>query len=94
MAIKVMCLGLPLDGPTQVSIEPGPDVGLTLRELITRYLAPQFEGDLVEALIDSQGLRGDYVVLVNGRNAIGLGGLDVPLGDKAEVLITPPVGGG
>ena len=94
MAIKVMCLGLPLHGPTQVSIELGPNVGLTLRELITRYLAPQFDGDLVKTLFDSKDLRESYVILVNGRNAMGLGGLDVPLGDETEVLIIPPVGGG
>ncbi len=93
MAIRVTCLGLPLRGPAHLSIEPDPGSDLTLRELVKHYMAPQFDGDLVATLFDSEGLREDYVVLVNGRNALGLG-LDTPLGDDAEVVIIPPVGGG
>jgi molybdopterin converting factor small subunit len=92
MAIKVACMGLPLQGPKHVSIEA--DSALTLRDLVTRYLAPQFDGNLVDALFDANGLPQNYVILVNGRNALELGGLDILLEDQAEVLITPPVTGG
>jgi len=75
-----------------MSIEP--DTVLTLRDLVTRYLASQFDGNLADALFDANGLREEYVILVNGRNALGLDGLDTVLDDQAEVLITPPVTGG
>ena len=92
MAIKVACMGLPVQGPKHLSIEPAS--ALTLRDLITRYLAPQFDGNLVDTLFDANGLRKEYVILVNGRNALELGGLDIVLDNQADVLITPPVTGG
>ena len=94
MAIKVVCLGLPLEGPTHISVEPDSALGLTLRELVSRYVAPQFKGDLVQALFDANGLRDGFVILVNGRNALGLGGPDSPVQDQAQVFIMPPVDGG
>ena len=92
MAIKVASMGLPVSGPKHLTIEP--DSALTLRDLVTRYLAPQFDGNLVDALFDANGLRREYAILVNGRSALELGGLDILLDDQAEVLITPPVTGG
>lgn len=94
MAIKVVCMGLPVHGPTHVSVDWDPACDLTLKELVVRYLAPQFDGNLRQILFDQDNLRDDYVVLVNGRNALGLDGADTALEDNAEVLITPPVGGG
>ena len=94
MSIKIVCLGMPLEGPTSIVVEPYPALGLSLRELIAHYVAPQFKGDLVETLFDANGLRDEFVVLVNGRNALGLGGPDSPVQDQAEIMITPPVGGG
>lgn len=94
MAIKVVCLGLPLEGPAHISVESDPALGLTLRELISRYVAPQFKGDLVHALFDANGLREEFVILVNGRNALGLGGPDSPVQDQSQVFIMPPVDGG
>lgn len=85
-------MGLPVSGPKHLSIEP--DSALTLRDLVTRYLTPQFDGNLADILFDANGLREEYVILVNGQNALGLGGLDILLDDQAEVLITPPVTGG
>lgn len=93
MAIKVVCLGLPLRGPSRLTIEPVPTT-LTLRELVTRYLAPHFEGNLANVLFDAQGLRDTYVVLVNGLNVLGQAGLETRIQDHSEVIITPPVGGG
>ena len=87
-------MGMPLEGPTHIAVEPDPAFGHTLRELITRYVAPQFKGDLVETLFDANGLRDEFVVLVNGRNALGLGGPDSPVQDQAQVFIMPPVDGG
>ena len=92
MAIQVACMGLPIRGPKHLTIEP--DSTITLRDLVTRYLALQFDGNLAETLFDAKGLREEYVILVNGRNALELGGLDILLDDQAEVLITPPVTGG
>ena len=94
MAIEVVCLGMPLEGPTRLSVEHDPALGLTLRELISRHVAPQFKGDLVQALFDANGLRDEFVILVNGRNALGLGGPDSPVQDQAQVYIMPPVDGG
>ncbi len=94
MSIEVVCLGLPFKGPTRVLVEPEPAATITLRDLVARYVAPQFEGDLVSALFGDGGLNDEYVFLVNGRNALGLGGPDSPVEDQAEVVIMPPVGGG
>lgn len=93
MAIKVVCLGLPIPGPTRLTIEPG-SAQLTLRQLITNHLAPHFEGNLANVLFDAQGLSDAYVVLVNGLNVLGQEGLDTLILDHSEVIITPPVGGG
>jgi len=94
MAIAVVCMGLPVKGPARLTVEPGPTGGLTLRELISTRLAPQFGFDIVAALCDAHGLRSNYAILVNGRNATQLGGLDLCVDDGATVVITAMVAGG
>lgn len=94
MAIRIACFGLPVTGPTRLTVELGPNMQITLRELIERHLAPRFEGDLLGTLVDGEELAPNWVVLINGRNALGLGGLDATLDGDAQVLISPPVGGG
>ena len=94
MFITVMCLGLPGSCPGRVPIEidrPGP---LSLGDLIVQELAARYGPDFVAALIDRDGLRPGYVVLLNGRNATQVGGLQAIVADGATVLFTVPVAGG
>jgi molybdopterin converting factor small subunit len=93
MAITVICQGLPAPVPAQIGIEPEHS-GLTLRSLILDHLSSQSEPGLVEALFDDQGLKPGYTILVNGRNAMQLGGLDLVIADGSSVLITALVAGG
>lgn len=86
---------LTVDMPGEITIEPSPAAGLTLRTLIFDCLASQHEPRLPGALFDAQGeLRPGYTILVDGRNAMQLGGLDLVLRDGANVLITALVSGG
>jgi hypothetical protein len=94
MFITVMCLGLPGSCPGRAGIEidqPGP---LSLGDLIVRELAARYGAGFVIALIDGDGLRPGYVVLINGRNATQVGGLQAVVADGATVLFTVPVAGG
>ena len=94
MFITVMCLGLPGACPGRASIEidqPGP---LSLGDLITHQLAAGYGPGFVTALIEGVDLRPGYVVLINGRNATQVGGLQAAVADGATVLFTVPVSGG
>ena len=94
MFITVMCLGLPGACPGRAGIEidqPGP---LLLGDLITQQLAAGYGPSFVTALIDGDDLRPGYVVLINGRNATQVGGLQAAVADGATVLFTVPVSGG
>ena len=95
MAITVLTMGLvAVQLPAQVLVEPGPQPGLTLRDLLFDHLAG-YDPDLPAALIDAQGqLKSGYAVLVDGRNATQIGGLDLFIRDGATVLITAMVSGG
>lgn len=96
MAIFVRTMGiLAVEMPGEVSVEPDSAAELTLRALIFDRLASQHEPRLPGALFDAQGeLKQGYTILVDGRNAMQLGGLDLILRDGARVLITAMVSGG
>ena len=69
--------------------------GLTLRCLIFDRLTSQHDPRLPGALFDAQEeLKPGYTILVDGRNAMQLGGLDLVLRDGANVMITAMVSGG
>jgi molybdopterin converting factor small subunit len=94
MFITVMCLGLPGSCPSRAGIEidqPGP---LSLGDLIVQELSARYGAGFVTALIDRDDLRPGYVVLINGRNATQVGGLQAAVADGATVLFTVPVSGG
>jgi molybdopterin converting factor small subunit len=96
MAIHVRTMGiLSVEMPGQVTIELGPADGLTLRSLIFDRLASEEDDRLPGALFDAQDrLQSGYAILVDGRNAMQLGGLDLFVRDGATVLITALVSGG
>ena len=96
MAIFVRTMGiLAVEMPGEITIEPDSAAGLTLRTLIFDHLASKHESRLPGALFDAQGeLKPGYTILVDGRNAVQLGGLDLVLRDGANVLITAMVSGG
>jgi molybdopterin converting factor small subunit len=95
MAITVLTMGLvAVQMPGQLTIEPGPVSGLALRDLLFDHLAG-YDPNLPEALVDAQGqLNPGYAILVDGRNAVQIGGLDLFVRDGATVLITAMVSGG
>lgn len=75
----------------------------TLRDLLDE-LASRFGPELEERLLDQGVLAPQATVLIGGRNALRLGGLDAPLGPGRAVgeaptsveivLLGPPVMGG
>ncbi len=96
MAIEVRIIGvLSLDVPGLVTVDPGDAAWLSLRRLIYEHLARQVDARLPALLLDAQGqIRPGYAILVDGRNALQLGGLDCLVRDGAAVLITAEVAGG
>ena len=96
MAIQVRTMGLlSVDMPGQTTVEPGSAGGLSLHSLIFDRLASQHDPRLPGALFDAQEqLNPGYAILVDGRNAMQLGGLDLFVEDGASVLITALVSGG
>jgi hypothetical protein len=95
MAITVNSMGLlSVQVPAQIVVEAGPAGGVTLRSLIFDHLI-NHAADLPGVLLDAQGqLRSGYAILVDGRNAMQLGGLDLFVQDGTVVLITALVSGG
>ena len=94
MVVTVMCLGLPGACPARTTIEFDRSDPLSLGDLITQQLATRFGTSFVAALVDDGELRAGYVVLINGRNATQVGGLQAVVEDAATVLFTVPVSGG
>lgn len=95
MAITVLTMGLiAVEMPGQVTVEPDPAPGVTLRDLLFDHLGG-YNASLPGALVDAQGqLNPGYAILVDGRNAVQIGGLDLFVRDGATVLITAMVSGG
>jgi molybdopterin converting factor small subunit len=95
MAITVISMGLlSVEIPAQVVIEPESDGGMTLRRLIFERLAALHEA-LPGALFDArEELKPGYAILVDGRNAMQLGGLDLLVRDGSTVMLTAMVSGG
>ncbi|MCL6451595.1 MAG: ATP-dependent sacrificial sulfur transferase LarE [Acetobacteraceae bacterium] len=67
--------------------------GSRLRDLIRR-LEELYGPRVGEELIQEGRLRPDRPVLIGGRGAAGLGGLDAPLRDGVEVVFLVPLAGG
>ncbi len=95
MAITVLTMGLvAVEMPGQITVDPGPAPGLTLRDLLFDRLA-EYDADFPGALVDAQGqLNPGCAILVDGRNAVQIGGLDLFVRDGATVLVTAMVSGG
>lgn len=96
MAITVISMGLlSVEIPGQVAIEPGSAGGMTLRSLMFEHLATLYDAALPGALFDAAGeLKPAYAILVDGRNAMQLGGLDLLVSDGSTVMLTAMVSGG
>ncbi len=83
-------------GGLRARIDPFPlrielPAGARLRDLISvlSEINPELHSEL------SQGLSQGYInILIDGRNARFLGGLDSELKDGTSVAFIPPVGGG
>ena len=80
--------------PGQVEVEPGPAQEFTLRELLFEQLA-KYDANLPGILVDAQDqLKSEYAILVDGRNASQVGGLEMSVRDGATILITAMISGG
>jgi molybdopterin converting factor small subunit len=95
MAIRVLTMGLVgIEMPGQVEVEPDQAQGFTLRELLFEQLV-RYDANLPGILVDAQGeLKPEYAILVDGRNAIQVGGLSMSIKDGTTILITAMVSGG
>ena len=72
-----------------IEVPDGATIMDAIRELARRIPA------LEDELFDEHGrLRGDITVLVNGRPATAVGGLDARVGDGDTIHLIPPAGGG
>ncbi|GAB6944661.1 MoaD/ThiS family protein [Vulcanisaeta sp. JCM 14467] len=68
--------------------------GLSIHGLID-LISHTFNPKFTEAVLDGNGkLRGEYVVLVNGKAIEWLNGLATKLNDNDEVVFLPPAEGG
>jgi len=68
--------------------------GLSVRDLID-LVSRTFNPKFTEAVLDGDGkLKGEYVVLVNGKAIEWLNGLATKLNDDDEVVFLPPAEGG
>jgi hypothetical protein len=96
MAITVISMGLlSVEIPGQVAVEAGSAGGMTLRNLIYDRLAALHDAALPGVLFDPQErVRPGYAILVDGRNAMQLGGLDLVVNDGSTVMLTAMVSGG
>ena len=96
MSITVISMGLlSVEIPAQVVVELGSAGGITLRSLIFERLAALHDAALPGTLFDAQeDLKPGYAILVDGRNAMQLGGLDLPVKDGSTVMLTAMVSGG
>lgn len=65
----------------------------TLRALL-RELARQHGPGFAARVLEGDALSRTIIVLVNGRNAEHVGGLDAPLDPDATVAVFPMVAGG
>lgn len=77
-----------------VRVPEGTTLGGLLRELVKRH-----GRELEEYLLENGDLAALATVLVNGRNAVGQGGLQAKLSDGSEsqveiVVLGPPLMGG
>lgn len=77
------CKGLSLEGPSTLK-----ELGL---ELSRRFGQPFHDHFFNE---DETGIGPKTIVIINGRKAEFIGGLDAPLTDEDTVLIFPIVAGG
>ena len=95
MAVRVLTMGLVgVEMPAQVEVEPGPAQEFTLRELLFEQLA-KYDANLPGILVDAQDqLKSEYAILVDGRNASQVGGLEMSVRDGATILITAMISGG
>jgi len=72
---------------SEIDIPVVPKVGDLIRLLSERY-GPEFE-PTTEGELESE-----IVIMINGRHAVHLGGIDAPLKDDDVVQIFPLVAGG
>lgn len=50
--------------------------------------------ELKEIVVRDGGIAEGFMVLINGRHAVLMGGLDAPVRDGDTIVIFPPAGGG
>ncbi len=78
-----------LGGVKEVELE---DVK-TIRDVMLK-LEQMFPGKIRGEVWDGEKLNEDYLIMINGRNVVFMGGIDAPLKDGDEVSIFPPAAGG
>lgn len=92
MNVRVRRAGLLTEEmPVEVRLECA--AGATLRDVVDG-LASRFGPPVTAAVLDGGRLRAGVVVLLDGRSAASLRGLDTPLRDGSEVLLTLMAAGG
>ncbi|RPI56806.1 MAG: hypothetical protein EHM56_04185 [Chloroflexi bacterium] len=96
MGVEVQAVGLlAVEMPHRVTVELRPGETLTLRSLVFVRLAARVGEGLPHTLFDEEErLRPGYAILLDGRNAMQVGGLDAAVNEGARVLITAVVSGG
>ena len=64
----------------------------TLRDVLKKLdeMFPNLKGEIW----DGEKVNEDYLIMVDGRNIVFLGGLDAKLNDGDEVSMFPPAAGG
>jgi len=89
--IKVYATLRDVVGGTTVQLQTGPEVTVDeiLQQLFSKY------PELQQKLLNGQGdMHSAFHILINGRDARYINGLETVVAGTDEVRIFPPVGGG
>lgn len=65
----------------------------TLRDVMQK-LEEMFPGKILGEVWDGEKLNEDYLIMINGRNVVFMGGIDAPVKDGDEISLFPPAAGG
>lgn len=93
MKIRVKLFGVLYELVGSFKLELNVAGKLTIKDLID-LLSQTFNPKISEVLLNGDGLRSDYIIMVNGKAIEWINGLNTSLNDGDEVVMLPSAEGG